>query len=153
MTKINGFILILFSVIIVSCSTGKKALERGNYYEAVIQAVERLRKNPDHKKSRTTLREAYPLAVDYYKSEIQNLTASNRQFKWGEIVTSYERINQMGDEIRRSPGALEIIKSPTRYAGKLQEAKKFAAEESYKAGERLINPRSHPCCARILAIA
>ncbi len=139
MAKFNLIAIILFTGLIVSCSTGKKALERGNYYEAVIQAVERLRKNPDHKKSRETLKMAYPLAISYYKSELGNVAASNSRFKWGETVRIYETINRMGDEIRRSPGALKVIRNPERYSSKLTEAKKYAAEESYAEGMRLLN--------------
>ncbi len=139
MAKFNLIAIIFLAGIIFSCSSGKKALERGNYYEAVVKAVERLRKNPDNKKSRETLKLAYPLALDYYKTELANVSASNRKFKWGETVKIYETINRMGDEIRRSPGALKVIRNPDRYASKLTEAKKFAAEESYAEGMRLIN--------------
>jgi hypothetical protein len=40
---------------------GQKAYERGDYYEAVMQAVNRLRQNPDHDKSKEALKNAYPL--------------------------------------------------------------------------------------------
>ena len=45
---------------ILSCTSGKKAMERGDYYQSVISAVDRLRKNPDHKKSTETLQISYP---------------------------------------------------------------------------------------------
>ena len=139
MAKFNLIAIIFLSGIVLSCSSGKKQLERGDYYDAVIKAVERLRKNPDNKKSRETLKLAYPLAIQYYQGELGNIASSNRQFKWGETVRIYETINRMGDEIRRSPGALSIIKNPDRYSSKLTEAKQKAAEESYAAGMRLIN--------------
>lgn len=139
MIKFNTLSIVFFSAIILSCSSSKKALERGNYYDAVIKAVGKLRKNPDHKKSLETLKMAYPLAVNYYKTEVANIQASNRQFKWGETVKIYETVNNMGDEIRRSPGALSIIRNPHRYSTKLLKAKNLAAEESYDEGNRLLN--------------
>ena len=38
------------SIFVLSgCSSGKQALERGDYYESVLKSISRLRKNSDHK--------------------------------------------------------------------------------------------------------
>ena len=42
MNKIN-LLLILASTLLIACSTGKKALQKGNYFSAVTKAVERLK--------------------------------------------------------------------------------------------------------------
>ena len=55
-------------------------------------------------------------------------------------MSSYEQINRMADEIRRSPGAMSVIKSPDFYAAQLTDARNRAAEEHYAEGTRLINP-------------
>ena len=73
------FVLTLFT----GCTSGKKALEQGDYYQSTIQSIERLRKNPDHKKSRYVLEKSYPLAVSYYTDKINNLHQTNNQFKNG----------------------------------------------------------------------
>jgi hypothetical protein len=121
-------------ILITACSSGKVALERGNYFQAVMTAVERLRKNTDHTKSSETLRQAYPLALSYYEDRAKTSLASNTPFKWTAVVESYTTINIMYDEIRRSPGALKIIPNPANYFSQLQEAKQKAAEENYAAG-------------------
>ena len=36
-----GRLLILFSLILLACSSGKQAYERGDYYGAVMKAVQR----------------------------------------------------------------------------------------------------------------
>jgi len=47
----NVILLNIFILIIISgCSSGKKSLEHGNYYDAVLQSVSRLRQNPNQKK-------------------------------------------------------------------------------------------------------
>ena len=134
--------LAMLIVVLGACTSGRKAFEKGHYFESVLKAVERLRKNPKHKKSRETLRYAYPAAVDYLETQITQLKNSGQPLKWGRIVSSYEQINRMADEIRRSPGARSVIKSPTAYASQLVDARNKAAEEHYQEGLRLINPNN-----------
>ena len=129
------FYTYLITVLVLSgCSSGKSTFERGNYYEAVITSVNRLRKNNDHKKSVETLRQAYPMAVAFYEDRAKTSLASAERFKWTEVVKSYSFINTMYDEIKRCPGALAVIPNPVNYFSKLQEARQNAAEEHYAAG-------------------
>lgn len=59
-------------LVLDGCNSGKKAFERGNYYEAVLKSVSRLRKNPDHRKSKETLRKSYPLALQTLEKKVKN---------------------------------------------------------------------------------
>jgi hypothetical protein len=44
--------ILTFSVLFsVSCKSGKKQLDSGNYDVAIAQSVKRLKQNPDHKKA------------------------------------------------------------------------------------------------------
>lgn len=131
-----GRLLILFGILLIlaSCSSGKKAYERGEYYEAVMQAVSRLRQNPDHSKSREALKNAYPLALDYLQTDANNQIASNSPSKWRNAIASYDRINQMYESIRQCPGALKVISSPKNFYTEIGPLKEKAAEESYNAG-------------------
>ena len=122
-----------------SCSSGKKSLQRGNYYDAVIKAVNRLRSKPNQKKAQETLRNGYPLSVDWFLDQSKNLMASNDPHKWRNVVYNYEKINQMYEAIRRSPGALNVIPNPKNYYNELVESKNKAAEESYDAGLLALN--------------
>ncbi len=121
-------------LVLTACSSGKSTFEHGNYYEAVITSVSRLRKNSDHKKSVETLRQAYPMAVAYFEDRAKTSLASTEQFKWTGVVDSYTSINNMYDDIKRCPGALAVIPNPVNYYSKLQEARQNAAEEHYAAG-------------------
>jgi hypothetical protein len=117
-----------------SCSSGKKAYKHGDYVEAVLTAVNRLRQNPDHKKSKEVLSLSYAAAVNYLETDAQNQLNSNANFKYKGAVQNYERINNLYEQIRTSPGALKVIPSPVSRYKELTDLKAKAAEESYEAG-------------------
>lgn len=134
MTRFLPFFLFVFILLLDGCSSGKSALKQGNYYDAVLQAVNRLRQNPDHKKSKEVLSSSYRMAVDYLETDVQNQLASNANFKWRNIVQDYQQINTLYESIRTSPGALKIIPNPVNKYKELTEVKQKAAEETYEAG-------------------
>ncbi|MFY0651146.1 MAG: membrane lipoprotein lipid attachment site-containing protein [Cyclobacteriaceae bacterium] len=135
-------IYILAAFVLASCSSGKKMLEKGQYYDAVVKSVDRLRSSPGNKKARQTLKQAYPLAKDYYLSGIENLRVSNHPFQWSETVYTYNRLNNMYEEIQRSPAAKEIIPNAENYYHLVEGAKQNAAEEQYQAGTAALNNNS-----------
>ncbi len=118
----------------MACSSGKQAFERGEYYSAVMQAVSRLRSNPDHKKSKEILRSSYPMALEYLETDAKNQIASNASNKWQTALLAYEKINNMYEAIRQSPGALRVIANPKNYYSEIGPLKEKAAEELYNAG-------------------
>ena len=125
---------ILASLLLLSCATGKKAYERGDYFNATIQAVNRLRSNPGSEKAQEALRRSYPAALGYFQEKIENALRSNRQFRYSEVVDYYVMMNHMADEIRRCPAALNLFPQPKSFESELAEAKYKAAEEHYQAG-------------------
>lgn len=127
--------LILISLLL-SCSTGKKALERGDYYTATLQAVNRLRSNPDSKKALNALKDSYPMALKYYQGKIDNALRSSSPFKYSETVDYYERMNYLGDEISRCPAALNLFPQVNYYTAELARSREMAAEEQYNEGLR-----------------
>ncbi len=128
------YCLFAFLLFLNACSSGKSAYKKGDYFDAVLTAVQRLRQNPDHKKSKEVLSLSYQLAVDYLETDAQNQIASNANFKWRSAVQNYEKVNRLYDEIRTSPGALKVIPNPVNKYKELTDAKVKAAEESYEAG-------------------
>jgi len=133
--------LVFFSYlfILLGCTSGKKAFESGNYDQSTIQAIERLRKNPDHKKSREVLAESYPLAVRYHIDRIYNLRSSSDPFKNGKMINEYERLNYLYEQIMRSPGAMSVIPDPEKYYNDITTLSNLAAEEQYLAGMEAFN--------------
>jgi hypothetical protein len=127
--------LVICSILLLeSCSSGKKAYERGDYYDAVLKSVARLRQNPDHSKSADALKSAYPLAVDFLEGQASNEIASNSPYKWRNAIHAYNQINNMYEEIRQCPGCIKVIRDPKNYYAEIAPLKEKAADESYNAG-------------------
>jgi hypothetical protein len=135
-SSLLSLIVVSGSIVVnlTSCSSGKKAYERGDYYGAVMKSIQRLRQNPDHSKSLETLKSAYPLAVEYFETQAKNEIASNSNFKWKNAIQSYTSINQMYEAIRQCPGCLTTIKKPVEHYAEIGPLKDKAADESYNAG-------------------
>jgi hypothetical protein len=124
-------LFIIFLLVISACSSGKKALQRGDYYDATLKAVDRLRQSPSNKKARHTLGEAYYRAVEENLRTTRTLDTKINPLNWEKIAESYGRINEMGNEIRKSPAALQVVKNPTSYLGEEVKAKEKSAEARY----------------------
>ena len=119
---------------LTGCSSGKKAFEKGNFYASTIQAVERLRKNPSHKKSRMVLEKAYPQAVQYHTNQVYQHRRANDRFKNETIVNQYKLLNNLYNEIQRCPACQEIITNPGSYSDEIRTYSSSAAEARYAAG-------------------
>src|SRR4051794_10940921 len=78
--KLRNIVVLCLSLTIIACSSGKKAYEHGDYYDAVLQSIKRLRQKPDHQKSAETLKNSYPLAVEYLEGQANNEIAANSPF-------------------------------------------------------------------------
>lgn len=135
-------------IILMSCSSGKKAFERGDYYGAVVRSVERLRHKPDHTKSQESLRLAYPLAVEFIQSQANSTIASDAPFKWKQAISYYNEINNLHEQIKTSPAALKIIPSPISKFTEIADLKKKAAAESYEAGIQSMMKNTRPDAIR-----
>ncbi len=127
-------ILLLILVVVDACTSGKAALKKGNYYEAVLESVHRLRSSPDNKKAKAVLAQGYTLAVEYIDTDIQNAITADDPAKWRNAVKGYESINYLADQIKTSPGARKVITNPATRFKELADAKGKAAEESYQFG-------------------
>jgi len=145
----HNLIRILLSSVIIgllftSCSTGKKAYERGDYYTATLKAVNRLRSNPDSEKALSAIKKSYPAALKYYGEKIDYSLNTDRPFKYDEIVDYYEIMNYLSDEVSRCPAALNIFPNVNFYTTELSQARNLAAEEHYQAalGQEEIDTRN-----------
>ena len=130
-----SLLLLLFPMLwaLAACSSGKQLYDKGNYYQSVTQSVDRLRRSPDHKKSRQVLAESYPLAVGYYTDQINRLNSSADRFKYSKITNIYATLNSMYENIQRCPGALAVVQ-PRDFHPEYDRSRQLAAEEQYNAG-------------------
>lgn len=130
----NHLFLIAVAMFVLSCATGKKALQKGDYFSAVNKAVERLKSDPDNKKASQVLEEGYPMAINWSQEELDLALSSNGAFKWGVAVDLMEKVNHLSNLIRSTPAARKIIPEPKSYSSELNMAIEKAAEERYNAG-------------------
>ncbi len=132
--KKSIFTLYILFFIIGSCSTGKKALQKGDYFSAVSKAVERLKSSPDNKNATKVLREGYPMTLEWTQEEMDQALSSNHPFKWEQAINLMEQVNALSDQIRSTPAARKIISNPKTYNSELNMAKDKAADARYSAG-------------------
>ena len=135
MKTINLFVVFaLTALLIAGCkSTGMKALTKGDYYTACVQAIEKLRSSPDNANAAQALSSAYPLAVNYTDKETERLLASvSDNSHYQKIYDLYAKMNNIAVQISRCPAALQLIPNPDYYNSQLESARTMAAEESYQ---------------------
>jgi hypothetical protein len=84
------------------------------------------------------LRNSYPMALENLQTDANNQIASNSTSKWRNAIASYDKINQMYETIRQSPGALKVIPNPKNFYNEIGPLKEKAADESYNAGIDLL---------------
>lgn len=139
MNKTTATFGILLIIILSSCSTGKKALQKGNYYSAITKAVERLKSDPDNTKAKQVLEEGYPLAMQWSQEELDIALSANQAFKWERTIDIMQQTNRLSKLIRSTPAARKIISQPKSYTSELDMAYEKAAQERYQIGVQFMN--------------
>jgi len=130
-------------ILLVSCSTGKKALQKGDYFSAVSKAVERLKTAPENKNAIKVVEEGYPMTLEWSQEEMDLILSSNSAFKWEQAVGLMKQVNQLSDAIRSTPAARKIISNPKTYSSELNMAVEKAAEARYNAGLAELEVKTH----------
>ncbi|MDR2449749.1 MAG: hypothetical protein LBD52_07305 [Prevotellaceae bacterium] len=132
--------LAVAGVLLTGCkSTGQKALSKGDYYTACLQAIEKLRSSPGNAKAAGALAQAYPLAVDYTQRETERLLASpSNPQRFLTIFNLYQQMNNIAVQLSRCPAGLQVIPHADYYTPQLESARNKAAEESYQIAENYL---------------
>jgi len=131
--RIPSFSFII-CVLLMSCTSGKKAFDRGDYYNATIQAVNRLRSSPNSEKAIQAVKDSYPMSLTWFQGKIDYSMSSNAPFKYSEVVDYYEKMNRLSDEVSRCPAALKLFPKVNYFTTELAQVRKQAASEQYSAG-------------------
>ena len=133
-TKRNLLIISTLAILIFSCSrSGKKAFERGNYYEAVQQATAKLQKDARNKDAAETLPQAYGLAIEQFSQDIQAAKNQNQQFRWESILDNYLKINELYQKIQECSACRKLVPNAQNFRNEEDEARENAATERYAA--------------------
>ena len=139
--KNNAFVkyFVLFTVAVASCTTGKKALEKGDYDASVMKAVSRLQSSPKNAEALQVLPTAYNLALQDHLRKIDEAKLSTHPFKWEAILYDYQKINELADNINACPACLALVPNPAKYNREVEDSKYNAATARYTSGVNLLN--------------
>ncbi|MEM7655358.1 MAG: hypothetical protein AAF399_04455 [Bacteroidota bacterium] len=128
--------LFVLTLTLFSCKVTKKAYESGDYETAVFNSIERLRKSPNNKKSRETLKLAYPELVETLLDQVAQESRSSNPLRYERMADHYDLLNKIHDEIRRSPAAKKVITNPRFFGSEYAEATQRSAEARYALGKQ-----------------
>ncbi|MGM9476342.1 hypothetical protein ACS5PU_07920 [Pedobacter sp. GSP4] len=128
------YFIYLSLIIIGGCTTGKNALQKGDYDASVAKAVSRLQNSPKNTEAMEVLKTAYDLALQDHLRKIEEAKMANDLFRWEAIMYDYQKINQLADDINTCPACLAIVPNPAKYIKELAESKVNAAAARYNSG-------------------
>lgn len=118
--------------LIAACSSGRKALQRGEYDKAVLQAVNRLRNDTDNDKAIATLPRAYKLAVEMHRRNAARAENSNDPLKWERVIREYSSIDRLNSEIMRCPACMKHVLKLDEVQSEVVRLQNRAAESRYQ---------------------
>lgn len=128
------FAILIASLVLGSCTTGRKSLQQGDYYSGILKAVSRLSNDPNNRKATQVVREGYPMAITYYQEEIDKALTSNDPFKWKHTLDIMLTVNRITDQVRLIPAARKLVDNPKSYTTELEGVQNHAASEYYDSG-------------------
>ena len=103
--------LLVVTVIIFAagCKSSSKLYNKGKYNQAVTESVRKLRSSPNDTESQNILLQSYPTAVSMALREINNALQSNSVTRYDVVISRYEQLNHLANEIYTSPKASELV--------------------------------------------
>lgn len=137
------YFLYLFFIILSGCTTGKNALQKGDYDASVAKAVGRLQNSPKNSEAMQVLKTAYELALQDHLRKINEAKLSNDLFRWESVMYDYQKINQLADDVNTCPACLVIVPAPTKYIKELADSRYNAAAARYNSGMAYLNENNH----------
>jgi hypothetical protein len=127
------------SILIVGCTTGKNALQKGNYDQSVFKSVDRLKSSPKNAEAMQVLTTAFDFALKDHLRSIDEAKLSSDVLRWETVLAHYQKINQLSDEINSSPVAQSLVPNAPKYMQEVEDSKYKAAEVRYTLGVNQMN--------------
>jgi len=127
-------ILFFMALIVASCASSEKMLQRGQYDRAIERSTDRLMKKPNNEKELRVLKEAFELANTFDRERIEFLEMEGREESWIEIYLLYEQLNDRQNKVRRLPTQIRNQFEFFNYNEQIIASKASAADVSYRRG-------------------
>ena len=131
------FLFVVPILLVISCVSAEKAFEKGKYKDAVWKALSKLEKNPNDSKSRKTLKLAYPLFVNKYEEDIEELARKRDHLRWEKVLDKYETMEEAYQKIRDTPTARKAVEAVS-FSREIYDTKEKVFEARYDLGEELL---------------
>ena len=117
-----------------ACSSPKNQFEKGNYEKAVLLSIKKLRKKPSNTKQQAILKAAYAYANQVSEQKIIQFQQQTDRFKWDNVITQYQQMQQLYTELLQCPGCLTVV-TAVDYQQRLNESLAQGAEAYVLAGK------------------
>jgi hypothetical protein len=138
----SSFILILSLLIIISCASPEKLLQRGDYDAVIEKSVKNLIKNPGSEEDASMLDKAYKLANDRDLERVKYLKMEGNPNSWDELLGLYASLKNRQASVRRvlplQVGGRTIQYDNVDYDREIIEAKHKAADYYNSHGRKLM---------------
>jgi hypothetical protein len=137
--KSNIFVLIVI-LLVSSCSSSTKLLEKGDYDAAIDKSIKKLMKSPDNQKEVAVLKKAWALANGHNLDAIEKLKLTGRPDIWGDVYLNYFALDNRQEKVRRLPDIVlqQIGFTKENYAGEQMAALKTAVAYNYENASALL---------------
>jgi hypothetical protein len=133
---------LITALILSSCGSSKKMLEKGNYDAAIQRAVKKIRKDPDSPKDIEALDRAYKIANQQDEERVTFLEREDNPNNYDEVFAIYSRMKNRQSLVRTvTPMNLNgrTIDYPyVDYDARIISAKRKAADYYYHSGKNLM---------------
>ncbi len=133
---------LITALILTSCGSSKKMLEKGNYDAAIQKAVKKIRKDPDSPKDIEALDRAYNIANEQDLERVTFLEREDNPNNYEEVFAIYTRMKNRQSLVRTvlpmNLNGRYIDYTYVDYDAKIISAKRKAAEYYYHSGKNLM---------------
>jgi len=134
--------LSLAILILSSCSSSTKLMQKGRYDESINKAVKKLMKNPGSTDDAIALDRSYKLANDIDNDRIKFLKQEGNPDSWDEILVRYDRLKSRQNRVRPvvplNINGRSVNYVMVDYDAEIIDAKDKAAEFFYNNGRELM---------------
>lgn len=136
------YAFLIATVILTSCASSKKLLERGNYDALIDKSIKNLIKHPDSEEDAEMLDKAYNLANERDRDRVQYLKLEGNPDTWDEIFNLYNSLKNRQTNVRKvlplQFNGRTVSYDFVDYDAEIVEAKRNAAEYFYAHGKKIM---------------
>lgn len=135
--------VLIISVVLSSCVSSTKMLQRGQYDGAINKSVSKLMSDPSNAKELNVLNQSYKLANQKDKDRIDQLQLSGQPDRWDNIFACYNAMNSRQEVVSRLQQTIltAIGYKYINYNNAIAEAKNKAADYYYVHSKTLLDKK------------